>query len=119
VGSAVGLIALLATLLFDFGVESGEEGALAFRVLSKIKFGAHLGEMGKVLLDRGEIAEAVTHLEAAARLSPQTDYVHYQLQAAYRKEGRTGDADRELELYKNLKAKQRQRASAAVPPQTP
>jgi tetratricopeptide (TPR) repeat protein len=76
-------------------------------------------EMGKILLERGEIADAVTHLEAAARLSPQTDYVHYQLQAAYRKEGRTGDADRELELYKNLKAKQRQRASAAVPPQTP
>jgi Flp pilus assembly protein TadD len=76
-------------------------------------------EMGKILLDRGEIRDAIKHLEAAARLSPQTGYVHYQLQAAYRKEGRTGDADRELELYKNLKAKQRQRASAAVPPQTP
>ena len=45
VGSAVGLAALLAALFFDFGVESSEEGALAFRVLSTIKFGVHLGEI--------------------------------------------------------------------------
>jgi tetratricopeptide (TPR) repeat protein len=66
-------------------------------------------ELGKILLDRGQVKEAIDHLEAAARLSPQTDYVHYQLQAAYRKESRIADADRELELYKELKAKSRAR----------
>ena len=66
-------------------------------------------ELGKILLDRGQIKEAIDHLEAAARLSPQTDYVHYQLQAAYRKESRIADADRELELYKELKSKSRER----------
>jgi tetratricopeptide (TPR) repeat protein len=66
-------------------------------------------ELGKILLDRGVVKEAIDHLEAAARLSPQTDYVHYQLQAAYRKESRIADADRELELYKELKAKSRER----------
>jgi tetratricopeptide (TPR) repeat protein len=66
-------------------------------------------ELGKILLDRGQMKEAIDHLEAAARLSPQTDYVHYQLQAAYRKESRIADADRELELYKELKAKSRER----------
>jgi tetratricopeptide (TPR) repeat protein len=66
-------------------------------------------ELGKILLDRGQLKEAIDHLEAAARLSPQTDYVHYQLQAAYRKESRIADADRELELYKELKAKSRER----------
>lgn len=66
-------------------------------------------ELGKMLLDRGEVKEAIEHLEAAARLSPQADYVHYQLQAAYRKESRVADADRELELYKELKAKARER----------
>ena len=40
-------------------------------------------ELGKMLLDRGQVKEAIEHLEAAARLSPQADYVHYQLQAAY------------------------------------
>jgi hypothetical protein len=34
--------------------------------------------------------------------------VHYQLQAAYRKESRTAEADRELQVYKELKAKNRQ-----------
>ncbi len=75
-------------------------------------------ELGKILLDRGEMKEAIDHLEAAARLSPQTDYVHYQLQAAYRKESRIADADRELELYKELKAKSRERA-APQPAQRP
>jgi tetratricopeptide (TPR) repeat protein len=75
-------------------------------------------QMGKILLDRGQLQEAVEHLEAATRLSPQTDYMHYQLQAAYRKESRIADADRELELYKELKAKQRDRAAVA-PLQSP
>jgi tetratricopeptide (TPR) repeat protein len=72
-------------------------------------------QVGKILLDRGELNEAVEHLEAATRLSPQSDYMHYQLQAAYRKESRVADADRELEIYKELKAKQRERDRAAIP----
>ena len=31
---------------------------------------------------------AVEHFETATRLSPQSDHMHYQLQAAYRKESR-------------------------------
>jgi tetratricopeptide (TPR) repeat protein len=64
-------------------------------------------QLGKILLDRGQLKEAVDQLEAATRLSPQTDYMHYQLQAAYRKAQRDADAERELAIYKNLKAKQR------------
>jgi tetratricopeptide (TPR) repeat protein len=65
-------------------------------------------QLGKILLDRGQVKDAVDHLETATRLSPQTDYMHYQLQAAYRKLDRLADADREMEIYKQLKAKQRQ-----------
>jgi tetratricopeptide (TPR) repeat protein len=64
-------------------------------------------QLGKLLLDAGKLQEAVAHLEAAARALPQTDYVHYQLQAAYRKESRTVEADRELQIYRELKAKNR------------
>jgi tetratricopeptide (TPR) repeat protein len=71
-------------------------------------------ELGKILLDRGQSSDAVKYLEAAARLQPQTDYLHYQLQAAYRKENRIADADRELEIYKQIKAASRDRAAAAV-----
>ena len=76
-------------------------------------------EYGKILMDHGEVQDAISHLEIAARLSPQTDFVHYQLQAAYRKEGRVAEADRELEIYKKIKAQKRERASKAMPPQTP
>lgn len=71
-------------------------------------------QLGKILLDRGQPSEAVRYLEAAARLQPQTDYLHYQLQAAYRKENRIADADRELEIYKQIKATSRERAAEAV-----
>ncbi len=74
-------------------------------------------QIGKILLDRGQLDEAVTRLEIAARLIPQVDYVHYQLQAAYRKESRMADADRELALYKQLKAQARERTS--LPKQNP
>ena len=71
-------------------------------------------ELGKILLDRGQLDEAVNHLESATRLSPQSDYMHYQLQAAYRKLQRVADADRELEIYKQLKAKQRQQPGQSM-----
>jgi tetratricopeptide (TPR) repeat protein len=71
-------------------------------------------QLGKILLDQGKPSEAVRYLEAAASLQPQTDYLHYQLQAAYRKENRIADADRELEIYKQIKAASRDRAAEAV-----
>jgi len=71
-------------------------------------------QLGKILLDRGQAADAVGYLEAAARLSPQTDYIHYQLQAAYRKQDRIAEADRELDVYKQLKAKSRERDAQAI-----
>jgi Flp pilus assembly protein TadD len=69
-------------------------------------------QLGKLLLEAGRTREAVEQLETAARALPETDYVHYQLQAAYRKDSRSVDADRELQVYKELKAKHRE---ATVP----
>ena len=76
-------------------------------------------ELGKLLMDGGKAQEAVPHLEAAARLSPDKDYVHYQLQAAYRKLSRTADADRELAVYQQLKAKARPHIDAQGQQQNP
>jgi len=74
-------------------------------------------QLGKILLDEGQAADAITHLEMAARLSPQKDYVHYQLQAAYRKDSRPADAERELKIYREIKARNRQRSAqpASIP----
>ena len=76
-------------------------------------------EAGKILLDRGDLAGAAEHLQAAANLSPDKDYIHYQLQSAYRKLGRTAEADRELAIYKDLKAASRQRVADALRQQHP
>ena len=62
------------------------------------------------MLDEGRVAEAGPRLEPAARLNSQEEFVHYQLQAAYRKVPRIEDADRELAIYKEIKAQKRQRA---------
>jgi tetratricopeptide (TPR) repeat protein len=76
-------------------------------------------QLGKLLLDEGKTKEAIAHLEAAARALPETDYVHYQLQAAYRKDSRIEDADRELQLYKELKARNRQASIPRPSPEAP
>lgn len=69
-------------------------------------------ELGKLLLGNGHVKEAITHLEAAARLKPGADYMHYQLQAAYRRDSRIEDADRELAIYKEVKARKREQPPA-------
>ena len=66
-------------------------------------------QLGKELLNSGDKNGAVRHLEAAARLEPNVDYIAYQLQAAYRKAGRTADADKEMQVYREIKDNQREK----------
>ncbi len=68
-------------------------------------------QLGKTLLDAGQYQQAIEHLEAAAKYDPNHDYVHYQLQAAYRKAGRTADADKELAVYRQIKDQQRDKGN--------
>jgi len=68
-------------------------------------------QLGKELLNSGDKNEAVAHLEAAALLEPNTAYIHYQLQSAYRKVGRTVDADKEMAVYKELKEQAREKGN--------
>jgi Flp pilus assembly protein TadD len=62
-------------------------------------------ELGNLALSKGQLAQAVTHLEAAAKLSPDDSRAHYALSRAYRRLGRVEDADRELKAFQNLKGK--------------
>jgi tetratricopeptide (TPR) repeat protein len=71
-------------------------------------------QVGKILMDENKVKEAISHLEAAVRLKPQADYMHYQLQAAYRMDSRIQDADRELALYKEIKAGKRERQTQGM-----
>ncbi len=67
--------------------------------------------LGKALSEQGDVAGAIEHLEAAARAEPAKDYIRYQLSIAYRRASRPADAERELRLYKDLKASSRSRES--------
>ena len=75
--------------------------------------GAHY-QLGKILMDEGKVKDAILHLEAAVRQSPQSDYMHYQLQAAYRMDSRIEDAERELAIYKTVKASKRELPKAEL-----
>jgi len=55
-------------------------------------------QLGKVLLEQDKAKEALPHLQTAAKLNPNFDDVHNQLQVAYRRTGRAAEADREAKL---------------------
>lgn len=64
-------------------------------------------QLGKALIEKGEIKEAMEQLETAVNIEPKKDYIHYQLSIAYRRATRLSDADRELKLYQELKSASR------------
>ena len=64
-------------------------------------------ELGKALLQRGNIDDAVQSLEVAAKLKPDESYVHYQLGRAYLQAGRKAEGERHIEISKQLKEKAR------------
>jgi tetratricopeptide (TPR) repeat protein len=61
--------------------------------------------LGKILLAEGAAPEALQHLEAAAKLAPEDAKIHYQLGRAYQTLGRTGLAEQEFEIFRQLKDK--------------
>jgi predicted Zn-dependent protease len=66
-------------------------------------------ELGKLQLEQGDAKAAIASLEAGTKASPDSDYIHYQLAMAYRRDSRSADADREIKLYQALKNRQRGR----------
>jgi tetratricopeptide (TPR) repeat protein len=62
-------------------------------------------QLGKLQLDRGDVKAAIASLEAGAQIDPNSDSMHYELAAAYRKDARTEDAEREMKLYEATRNK--------------
>ena len=58
---------------------------------------------GKALTTLDRPAEALTQLEDAVRLDPKNEVAHYRLAQAYRKLGRSRDADREQSAFRRLR----------------
>jgi Flp pilus assembly protein TadD len=64
-------------------------------------------ELGKALLQKGDIKGSIENLELAARLKPDQAHVHYQLGRAYIAAGRKTEGQAQLEISKGLKEKAR------------
>ena len=71
-------------------------------------------QLGKALIEKGNFDEAISQLVSAVQSDPQKDYIHYQLSIAYRRASRTEEAERELKLYKELKAVNRSETPAGM-----
>jgi Flp pilus assembly protein TadD len=64
-------------------------------------------ELGKALLQKGDVKGSIENLELAARLSPDASHIHYQLGRAYLAAGRKTEGENQLEISKQLKEKAR------------
>jgi cytochrome c-type biogenesis protein CcmH/NrfG len=62
-------------------------------------------ELGKALLEQGDLKPATERLETAVRLEPDQPYAYYQLSLAYRRQGRAQDAETTLRQYEKLRHK--------------
>ena len=65
---------------------------------------ASLYDLGRIELESGDAAAAVPELEAATRLSPNSEKFHQKLADAYTAARRPADAQKEMETYNLLRA---------------
>jgi tetratricopeptide (TPR) repeat protein len=60
-------------------------------------------QLGELMLQKGDLKGAIVHLEKSVELNPTSSEAHFALSRAYRRAGRTSDANREMGRYQKLK----------------
>jgi tetratricopeptide (TPR) repeat protein len=68
--------------------------------------------LGQIKLERNDLAGAISELETAARLEPDSPSVHYTLARAYQRAGRIADANRERATFSRLERLQQEQRGA-------
>jgi len=58
--------------------------------------------IGQVLLETGDTAGSISHLEIGVKLAPDSPSMHFMLSRAYQKAGRQADAERERAEFLRL-----------------
>jgi tetratricopeptide (TPR) repeat protein len=70
-------------------------------------------------LQQGDNEGAIASLETAKKLLPDRDLTYFQLSQAYRRAGRTQDAEQALATYKKLIEESRQKKRQSLETETP
>jgi tetratricopeptide (TPR) repeat protein len=86
----------------DHGVSTQVESLLHKAVQLDPKLGAAFVQLGVVYAERGDSAQAIAAYQKAVAASPESEDAHYRLAQAYRVAGKTTDAQKEIQLYKEL-----------------
>jgi Flp pilus assembly protein TadD len=81
--------------------------------------GQVLLEVARMLMSSGDFAGALARLKKAAELMPKAPPVHYQLAVLYRRMGQNDDAERHLNLFRQLQAEQARQAAPDIKPVRP
>jgi tetratricopeptide (TPR) repeat protein len=68
--------------------------------------------LGQIKLEANDLAGAITELETAVKLEPDSPSVHYTLARAYQRAGRSADAERERAEFTRLERLQQEQRGA-------
>jgi tetratricopeptide (TPR) repeat protein len=99
----------LGVLLLKRGGADTDEGMKELERAVQIDtslYEAHV-TLGRLLVARGRPAEAIEHLQRAAKLAPANPEPHYQLSLAYQRLGRKDEASAESAIVKRIHATRR------------
>ena len=72
--------------------------------------------MAKVLITSGDLDRSIGAVEESRELTPSAPAVHYQLGMLYRRMGQNDDAERHLNLFRQLQAEQARQAGSDAKP---
>lgn len=97
-----------ATLLLEEGADRDRAVELLKSVAAIDPSSAEpLYQLANAELSEGKPAQALGYLNAAMKLDSQDARIHYAMSRAYRRLGRSSDADREMRAFEKLKAARR------------
>jgi Flp pilus assembly protein TadD len=107
---------LLGILLREAGDQAGAEKEYREAERVNPNNSQVLLEMARVLITNGDLSGALARLKKAAELTPSAPAVHYQLGTLYRRMGQNDDAERHLNLFRQLQAEQAPQAGNNAKP---
>jgi Flp pilus assembly protein TadD len=97
---------LLGILLREAGDRAGAEKEYREAERVNPNNGQVLLEVGRALMNNGDLPGALARLKRAAELMPSAPQAQYQLGILYRRMGQDADAARHLDLFRQLQAEQ-------------